>query len=82
MKRDRLAGPPKPPLAPGTPEERALIVRLLAARKDAREARDFDRADTIRAALDAAGVEVHDHDAGFEFGLKPGADLSKLRAVE
>ncbi|MFN0116171.1 MAG: hypothetical protein ACKVPY_15990 [Paracoccaceae bacterium] len=81
MKRDRLVGPEKPPLLPGTPEERALVLRLLDARKAAREARDFTRADAIRAALDAAGVEVQDRDDGFDFALKPGYDLSALGAM-
>jgi cysteinyl-tRNA synthetase len=80
MKRDRLAAPPKE-LLPGTPEERALISSLLDARRAAREARDFARADAIRAALDAAGVEVQDRGTDFDFGLKPGYDLTGLDAL-
>ena len=80
MKRDRLAAPPKS-LLPGTPGERALIQGLLAARRTAREARDFARADAIRAALDAAGVEVQDRGTDSDFGLKPGHDLSGLKGL-
>jgi cysteinyl-tRNA synthetase len=80
MKRDRLAAPPKE-LLPGTPEDRTLIAALLTARRTARESRDFARADAIRAALDAAGVEVQDRGTDFDFALKPGYDLSGLRAL-
>lgn len=78
MKRDRLDGPEKLPLSPGTKEQRVLIVGLLNARKAARADRDFARADAIRAALDAAGVEVYDRDDGYDFALKAGFDAAKL----
>ncbi len=41
--------------------ERSLIEDLLRQREQARAAKDFALADRIRAAFDAAGVEVQDH---------------------
>ena len=40
----------------------AAVAGKLAARQDARRARDFDRSDAIRDELSAAGVEVMDGD--------------------
>ncbi|WP_051110475.1 cysteine--tRNA ligase [Longispora albida] len=41
-------------------EERAVIERLVAERSEARAARDWPRADRIRAELDELGVQVTD----------------------
>ncbi len=59
----------------------ALIERLLAERVDARAAKDFARADAIRDAFNAAGVEVRDSADGAEWSLKPGFDASKLEGL-
>jgi cysteinyl-tRNA synthetase len=42
----------------------AEAMRLLAEREDAREARDFERADRIRDGLGARGYEVRDGPEG------------------
>jgi cysteinyl-tRNA synthetase len=47
-----------------TEAERRAIEELVADRTQAREARDWARADQIRAELDARGVEVTDTPAG------------------
>ncbi len=57
------------------------IEALLAARIDAREAKDFVRADAIRDAFVAAGVEVKDSAEGTTWSLKAGFDPSKLEDV-
>ncbi|MDO5613977.1 MAG: cysteine--tRNA ligase [Paracoccus sp. (in: a-proteobacteria)] len=62
-------------------EAAALIDRLLAARADARKARDFARADAIRDGFAAAGVEVKDTPQGAEWSLAPGFDAERLRAL-
>ncbi len=66
-----------PPGPPG--DVAARIDALLAERSEARATRDFARADAIRAALDAAGVEVQDA-AGVPsaWSLKPGFDPGAL----
>ena len=56
----------------------ALIEGLLAARSDARKARDFARADAIRDGFAGAGVEVKDTPAGAEWSLAPGFDAARL----
>ena len=56
----------------------ALIEGLLAARSDARKARDFARADAIRDGFAGAGVEVKDTPAGVEWSLTPGFDAARL----
>ncbi len=56
----------------------ALIEGLLAARSDARKARDFARADAIRDGFAGAGVEVKDTPAGVEWSLAPGFDAARL----
>ncbi len=43
--------------------DEATIAEHLAARRDARAAKDFERSDTIRDELAAAGVEVMDGDS-------------------
>ncbi|MGF1500630.1 MAG: cysteine--tRNA ligase [Paracoccaceae bacterium] len=54
------------------------IEALLAARVAARKARDFARADGLRDALVAAGVEVKDTPQGAEWRLAPGFDAARL----
>ena len=56
----------------------ALIETLLAARSEARKARDFARADAIRDGFAAAGVEVKDTPQGAEWSLAPGFDAARL----
>ncbi|RJL19218.1 cysteine--tRNA ligase [Paracoccus siganidrum] len=56
----------------------AMIEALLAARTDARKARDFARADAIRDGFAAAGVEVKDTPQGAEWSLAPGFDAARL----
>lgn len=55
-----------------------LVEALLAARADARKARDFARADAIRDGFAAAGVEVKDTAAGPEWALAAGFDAHAL----
>ncbi|TRW98305.1 cysteine--tRNA ligase [Paracoccus sp. M683] len=62
-------------------EAGALIEALLAARTDARKARDFARADAIRDGFATAGVEVKDTVAGAEWSLATGFDLARLKAL-
>ncbi len=47
-----------------TPAERAAIEQLIADRTEARKAKDWARADQIRAKLDARGVDVTDTQQG------------------
>ena len=54
------------------------IEALLAARLEARKARDFARADAIRDGFAAAGVEVKDTPAGPEWSLAAGFDAARL----
>lgn len=56
----------------------AQIEALLAARLEARKARDFARADAIRDGFAAAGVEVKDTPAGPEWSLSAGFDPERL----
>lgn len=56
----------------------ARIEALLAARTAAKKARDFARADALRARLAAAGVEVRDTPKGPEWTLGPQFDAGKL----
>ena len=58
-----------------------LIERLIAARAQARAAKDFVRADAIRDAFASAGVDVKDTKDGVEWSLLPGFDASKLEGV-
>ncbi|MFV0385763.1 cysteine--tRNA ligase [Paracoccus sp. (in: a-proteobacteria)] len=59
----------------------AMIESLLAARAEARMARDFARADAIRDAFAAAGVEVKDTAGGAEWSLAAGFDAERLKGV-
>lgn len=56
----------------------AMIESLLTARSEARAARDFERADTIRDGFKDAGVEVKDTPQGAEWSLSAGFDAAKL----
>ncbi|MDO5622593.1 MAG: cysteine--tRNA ligase [Paracoccus sp. (in: a-proteobacteria)] len=62
-------------------EAEALIAALLAARAEARAARDFARSDAIRDGFAAAGVSVKDTPAGVEWSLEPGFDPARLKAL-
>ncbi|TVQ56893.1 MAG: cysteine--tRNA ligase [Rhodobacteraceae bacterium] len=63
--------------------ERERIRELLDARAAARAAKDFAKADAIRAALDAAGVVVMDRPGGpTEWEIGPGFDPAKLDEVD
>ncbi|MGB0507808.1 MAG: CysS/YqeB C-terminal domain-containing protein, partial [Pikeienuella sp.] len=60
----------------------SLVEALLQARADARAAKDFARADAIRAGLDAAGVEVMDKPgAASEWRLGVSFDAEKLEGL-
>ncbi len=63
-------------------EVAALIERLLAARAEARAARDFARADRLRDAFAAAGVIVKDTPGGAEWELAPDFDAARLEGLE
>jgi len=78
-------------LGPGTgawaaagpdPAVAARVERLLAARAAARAARDWARADRLRAAIADAGVVVRDTPAGAEWELGPAFAPAKLEAIE
>ena len=51
-------------------DEKAEIDALIAERSDARKAKDFERADKIRAQLDAKGVQAEDGPEGTTWRLK------------
>ncbi|MFV0474240.1 MAG: DALR domain-containing protein, partial [Pikeienuella sp.] len=60
----------------------ALIDALLARRAEAREARDFNRADEIRKGLDEAGVIVIDRKGeASEWRLGPDFDPARLETL-
>jgi cysteinyl-tRNA synthetase len=70
---------PRPQDADGDDDARLERERLatwveerLAARREARAARDFSRADAIRAEIEARGVEVKDGPTGTEWRLVRG----------
>jgi cysteinyl-tRNA synthetase len=63
-------------------EAASLIESLLAARAEARKAKDFARADAIRDAFAAAGVIVKDTPQGAEWQLSPDFDPSRLEDVQ
>ncbi|KGJ06168.1 cysteinyl-tRNA synthetase [Paracoccus halophilus] len=58
-----------------------LVETLLQARSDARQARDFSRADAIRDALVAAGVEINDTAEGSSWSFAPNFDADRLKDV-
>ncbi|MEM7422319.1 MAG: cysteine--tRNA ligase [Pseudomonadota bacterium] len=59
----------------------ALIEELLRDRRDARDARNFVRADAIRDGFVSAGVIVKDTAAGTEWELAADFDPAKLEAL-
>ena len=59
----------------------AQIEGLIAARAEARGAKDFARADAIRDAFAAAGVVVKDTADGATWELSPEFDAGKLEGV-
>jgi cysteinyl-tRNA synthetase len=70
---------PRPEDADGDGDARLERERLaewvesrLAARREARAARDFSRADAIRQEIEARGVEVKDGPGGTEWRLVRG----------
>ncbi len=66
-----------------TESENKKIKNLLGARSTARAAKDFARADLIRAALDAAGVTVMDQvGADPDWRLRPDFDPAKLDGID
>ena len=66
--------------APGdSAEAEPLIAALLAARAEARKARDFTRADAIRDGFATAGVEISDTPDGTKWALTPAFDIAALR---
>lgn len=65
-----------------TIDQREMIAGLIEARRDARAQKDFARADAIRDAFIAAGVEVQDTAEGVEWTVQPGFDASKLEGFE
>ena len=58
-----------------------LVETLLRARTDARAARDFQRADAIRDALAAAGVEIKDTIDGASWSFGPNFDVERLKGL-
>jgi cysteinyl-tRNA synthetase len=77
---DDLAGWDRVEIGAGVAE---AIERLLADRQAARKAKDFSRADAIRARLDAAGVVVMDRpNAPTDWELTPHFDPAKLEALQ
>ena len=61
--------------------EQGTVARLLAARSEAKAARDFARADAIRDALATAGVVIRDTPTGAEWEAGPAFDAAKLEAI-
>ncbi|MEH6774066.1 MAG: cysteine--tRNA ligase [Cereibacter changlensis] len=57
------------------------IDALLQARADARQARDFARADALRDGIAAAGVVIMDSPTGVTWRLGPGFDPAKLEGL-
>ena len=53
-------------ISAAVPDAPATVVDLAEERQAARDARDFERADRLRAAIDAEGWEVRDVESGFQ----------------
>ncbi len=60
----------------------AYVERLVEARVQAMESKDFGEVDRIKAALTAAGVEVRMSKEGVELVPSQGFDAAKLEAIE
>ena len=58
------------PAADLSPEQLAVIERLIAERTQARKEKDWSRADEIRDELEALGVEVTDTASGPTWQLR------------
>ncbi|WP_299699425.1 cysteine--tRNA ligase [uncultured Tateyamaria sp.] len=67
---------------PHTDELHIWTARLLAARKEAMETKDFSAVDAMKASLTSAGVEVRMSKAGVELVPAAGFDPSKLEGLE
>ncbi|WP_299200080.1 cysteine--tRNA ligase [uncultured Tateyamaria sp.] len=67
---------------PHTDELHIWTARLLAARKEAMETKDFSAVDAMKASLTSAGVEVRMSKAGVELVPTAGFDPSKLEGLE
>jgi cysteinyl-tRNA synthetase len=63
-------------------ELKARVDRLIAARAQARKAKDFARADALRDGIAAAGIVVKDTPHGAEWELTPDFDPARLEALE
>ena len=68
--------------AGGDEAAKHVIAEFILARQQARAVKDFKRADQIRDALLAAGVEVTDTPHGPEWHITSDFDRSKLEAIE
>jgi cysteinyl-tRNA synthetase len=68
-----LAGIERPRLAAVDPALAARVETLIAERAAAKKARDFARADSLRAELQALGVVLADSPSGTTWRLGPGA---------
>jgi cysteinyl-tRNA synthetase len=64
------------------PNVEKLVNDLLFQRSEARKVRDFAKADRIRDALTAAGVEIEDTQSGPEWRLVADFDPAKLEALQ
>jgi cysteinyl-tRNA synthetase len=64
------------------PNVEKLVNDLLFQRTEARKVRDFAKADRIRDALTAAGVEIEDTQSGPEWRLVADFDPAKLEALQ
>jgi cysteinyl-tRNA synthetase len=60
-----------PDSAPATPIDTEWIEQRILARTEAKRAKDFALADSIRAELDAAGIDLRDTPAGPTWSIKP-----------
>jgi len=63
-------------------ETESLINALVFKRQDAKKKRDFSTADTIRDALNAAGVRIVDSADGPEWSLGDNFDPTKLEVLK
>ncbi|MEO1919615.1 MAG: cysteine--tRNA ligase [Paracoccaceae bacterium] len=59
-----------------------LIAKLIELRDNARSDKNFARADEIRDALNAAGIQLKDSASGVSWELSPEFDAAKLEALK